>query len=305
MKKYAAKLFPSILLIALLPAAGFQCHAFAVSQSSEEQDDDSALVTASLITASTAAAPGSTLLAGIHLEMKEGWYVYWQNPGDSGIPTKVEWTIPGGFSMSELRWPYPSGFFTDSFVSYGYKGNVVLLADMTVPEDAETGGRVDISADVSWLVCKDICIPGKATVTGDVAIMQSGSDSDTHLESDSDISANMGLLNEFRNRIPSELPGLQVSFTEKGNSLIIMMDHESLQDADVSDLTFFATEEGIVESGADQGFERTDTGLRVTLKKSVFANNDIKQVNGILYNAAGWNGNVRKAITVSTSRRSN
>ncbi|MEI6196673.1 MAG: hypothetical protein WCS42_20335, partial [Verrucomicrobiota bacterium] len=37
------------------------------------------------------AQPGTTILAGVELQMDDGWHTYWKNSGAAGLPTKIEW----------------------------------------------------------------------------------------------------------------------------------------------------------------------------------------------------------------------
>ena len=43
----------------------------------------------------------------LRLRPEPGWHVYWQNPGDSGIPTSIDWDLPAGASAGDMLWPYP------------------------------------------------------------------------------------------------------------------------------------------------------------------------------------------------------
>ena len=45
---------------------------------------------ARLVLALESARPGDTVLAGVRLRMAEGWHTYWQNAGESGIPTEIK-----------------------------------------------------------------------------------------------------------------------------------------------------------------------------------------------------------------------
>ncbi|MFU8861478.1 MAG: protein-disulfide reductase DsbD domain-containing protein [Cyclonatronaceae bacterium] len=252
--------------------------------------DDEDLVKATLLTESPAIMPGGTLLAGVRLQMAEGWYVYWKNPGDSGIPTSVRWNLPEGFSSSDLMWPWPGSFYTDSFVSYGYKEEVVLFTELSAPNDAETGNDITVSASVTWLVCKDICIPGSADVSETVRV----TDHQPGL-----ISENTTLFDTYRLRLPVAVPGLEADATEDDRSVTLHLKHEGLRNADVNSLAFYCSQEGVVESGADQLYEITDSGLRIVLRKSAFIGNDISKISGVLYNAGGWGGNGMKALTVT------
>lgn len=255
-----------------------------------QSGDDEELVRASLLTESAAIMPGGTVLAGVRLQMAEGWYVYWKNPGDSGIPTSVKWELPEGFSSSELMWPWPGSFYTDSFVSYGYKEEVVLFTELKAPDGAETGSEVTISASVTWLVCKDICIPGSAEVSESVRVTE---------RQPGIITGNEALFDSFRLRLPVSVPGLEAAATEDDRSIVLHLKHDGLRNADVNNLVFYCSEEGVVESGAEQYYEITENGLRIELQKSAFIGDDISKISGVLYNAGGWGGNGMKALSVT------
>jgi DsbC/DsbD-like thiol-disulfide interchange protein len=51
--------------------------------------------------------PGETFWIGIRMDIRDGWYVYYRNPGDSGMPMTVNWTHDTDFNISDIRWPYP------------------------------------------------------------------------------------------------------------------------------------------------------------------------------------------------------
>lgn len=98
---------------------------------------------------------------GIKFILEPDWYLYWKNPGDSGLPIEVQWGLPESWSVSELQHPVPAKFAYDNMVSYGYKKEVVLLAIVTPGPD-----RLDtLNATLDWLVCKESCIRGKADVS--------------------------------------------------------------------------------------------------------------------------------------------
>ncbi|TMG83842.1 MAG: thiol:disulfide interchange protein, partial [Betaproteobacteria bacterium] len=44
-------------------------------------------VEAELVPEQTALAPGRPLTVALRLVMERGWHTYWQNPGESGLPT--------------------------------------------------------------------------------------------------------------------------------------------------------------------------------------------------------------------------
>jgi DsbC/DsbD-like thiol-disulfide interchange protein len=121
-------------------------------------------VEASLVAETAAVQPGRPLTVGLHLRMEPTWHTYWRNPGDSGLPTRVEWELPEGFSAGELQWPQPVRFHTGPLVSYGYEHEVLLPVQVQVPT-ALASREVHLTARVRWLECREICLPGKAELS--------------------------------------------------------------------------------------------------------------------------------------------
>ena len=62
---------------------------------------------ARLVLAAESARPGDTVPAGVQLRMDARWHTYWQNPGASGIATKIEWDLPAGVTAGAIQWPIP------------------------------------------------------------------------------------------------------------------------------------------------------------------------------------------------------
>lgn len=121
-------------------------------------------VKATLVAETDAVAPGLTVAVGIRLQMDAGWHTYWRNPGDSGLPTRVRWTLPDGFAAGDLQWPAPERFPTGPIVSYGYSSEVLLPVEVRVPAGL-AGPEARLAARVDWLECQEACLPGRAELT--------------------------------------------------------------------------------------------------------------------------------------------
>src|SRR5215471_7792924 len=93
------------------------------------------LVKAELVTETASVTPGGVLRADLHLEIKPGWHVYWRNPGDSGLPTTIEWKLPRGFEAGSILWPTPEHFVQNGIGNYGYAGTADLLVPITAPKE--------------------------------------------------------------------------------------------------------------------------------------------------------------------------
>src|SRR5690348_9264612 len=70
-----------------------------------EPSDD--LVQVKLLADTSAIKPGEPFTVGVNLKIAPAWHVYWINPGDAGEATRVTWTLPPGFTVSELKFPVP------------------------------------------------------------------------------------------------------------------------------------------------------------------------------------------------------
>jgi thiol:disulfide interchange protein len=111
-----------------------------------------------LLLSADTAKPGDTIFAGVDLKMDAGWHTYWKNPGDAGSPTEIKWQLPPGISAGEIQWPLPEKLPPVEVTTYGYENEVMLLVPLTIATNF-SGGEIDLKANVSWLECKDVCIP--------------------------------------------------------------------------------------------------------------------------------------------------
>ncbi|MHC4376520.1 MAG: protein-disulfide reductase DsbD domain-containing protein [Planctomycetota bacterium] len=118
-------------------------------------------VRARLLLDTTALAPGGSTWGLLELDPQRGWHVYWRQPGDAGEPPRVEWALPAGLTVGELRHPAPELYREGPLVQFIHPGAVGLPfrlsagADFAPPPDGSPTWKLGASA--SWLVCKDVC----------------------------------------------------------------------------------------------------------------------------------------------------
>ena len=123
-----------------------------------------------LIAESNALVPGQRSWIGVQLRHEPHWHTYWINPGDSGLPTKIKWQLPDGVTAGDIAWPAPQRFEVGGLYNFGYAGDVVLPVPLQVGANVKPGTTAHLSADVRWLVCREQCIPGKATLRLDLPV---------------------------------------------------------------------------------------------------------------------------------------
>lgn len=130
-------------------------------------------VKAKLVLDVAAVKPGSSFNAGVLFEIEPGWHIYWKNPGDSGLPTTVEFGLPAGFEVKKLGWPLPVVFRGEGNVTdFGYEDSLLLTAGVNVPSGLPPGSVVELTGKVSWVSCREICIPGRATLTLELPVSE-------------------------------------------------------------------------------------------------------------------------------------
>jgi len=121
-------------------------------------------VAAELVAEQDALVPGTTATVALRLAIEPGWHTYWRNPGESGLPTTLDWRLPEGYAAGAIAWPAPRALPAGPLVNYGYEGEVFHLVPLTVPADAKVGSTATLAARADWLVCKETCIPEGADV---------------------------------------------------------------------------------------------------------------------------------------------
>ena len=118
---------------------------------------------AGLIAERKAVVVGQSLWVGLRLVHDEHWHTYWKNPGDSGLPTRIDWRLPAGWKAGAIQWPTPQRLPVGPLANFGYEGDLLLAVELIAPSSI-AAREVVLQAQASWLVCKDVCIPGEAAL---------------------------------------------------------------------------------------------------------------------------------------------
>ncbi len=109
-------------------------------------------------------APGDSFTLALRILPEEHWHIYWRNPGDTGLPTKVSWQENPLISFSDLQWSVPSRAEYQGFINYGYYGETYLFSEAKATDNLIIGQDLKLGVKVDWLICEEICIPGSATL---------------------------------------------------------------------------------------------------------------------------------------------
>ena len=110
-------------------------------------------------------AAGQPLWLGLQITHQPGWHTYWKNPGDSGLPTELRWTLPAGVDVGDIAWPVPQKLRVEQMANYGYEGTVLLPVALQLAPSFKAAEHLTVRLHASWLVCKLECIPEEGDFT--------------------------------------------------------------------------------------------------------------------------------------------
>jgi thiol:disulfide interchange protein/DsbC/DsbD-like thiol-disulfide interchange protein len=122
----------------------------------------------SLVSDVDSIAPGQAFHIGLLFGLGQKWHIYWTNPGDAGAAPTIDVSLPQGGAAGAIQWPIPKLLYDGPVTSYGYSRKIVpVLLPLTVTpaRSLALGSSYTVIAQASWLVCKDICVPGSASFT--------------------------------------------------------------------------------------------------------------------------------------------
>lgn len=114
---------------------------------------------------SSHAVPGESFRVALRLRPQPGWHTYWRNPGDSGLPTTIDWQLPEGVTAGAIQWPLPGTYRLADVVNYGYGEQTLHIVDMQLRQDWPAGEPLRLRAEAEWLICSDICVPESASLS--------------------------------------------------------------------------------------------------------------------------------------------
>lgn len=238
-------------------------------------------VTIELISEFTTLKPGSTQTVALRFEIAPHWHLYWHNPGDAGLPPTISWTLPDGFAAGELQFPTPEKILLPPLASYGYEGDLYLLADLVIPPSAIPGSSVTLSGLCKWLVCKEQCVPGQAKVSLTIPISDEVPKHDPRW---------LNPIQDSRFRQPITLTDWKgIAWVEDTKITLELMVPRSFSGS-LDSLLFFPLQEGFVEPFPAQELTVSGSSVLLTLKRQMVDPSPPVEFSGIVYNPSGWRG---------------
>jgi thiol:disulfide interchange protein len=189
-------------------------------------------------------AAGSKVTLALVMSPREGWHGYWQNPGDAGVGTRIDWRLPEGASAGPIRFPVPQRLTIQGLMNYVFEGEHALLVDLQLPPGLAPGTKLPVLGKVDYLVCTDrICVPESAEVAA-------------QLEVGGGPAATQAGFDRYRQALPKPLPEAG-RFERRGSRLRIAVPLPAA--ASVEEPYFFpVTEQALVYSAPQSVSRRGD-----------------------------------------------
>jgi len=236
-------------------------------------------LTVEMISAGPQIAAGGTQTVAFVFSMEDGWHVYWKNAGYAGFPPRVKWALPDGITVGPLQFTAPERLPLDTNVDYGYEGSVAYPVTVEAAKKikADRSGMVHLAAEVSWLVCKEVCIPGKAKLGLDLKLAPLGTAVSHEGEK-------VGELGAALKGMPKPLPAnFKLSATSSGNEIVLT----AITGTSETDAEFFPAEQDVIADTANVATDVLPDGTQLHFTKSPNAKPMSQYLSGVLKMATG------------------
>ena len=248
-------------------------------------------VEAEIISRHNAVQPGQPIEAALRLKIIDHWHTYWRNPGDSGLPTKLTWSLPAGITASPIEWPYPKRLPLGPLMNFGYDGEVLHLVTLQTSTGLKTGQNVTLNAKAEWLVCSDVCIPESADLSISLPIVNSTPLSDVRWTQ---------AFTTARAALPMTASGWTTKATIDRNNATLVLTPPPGEAVVSAEYFFYPLREEIIANAGKQTSKSGADGLRLTIPLAEPINSALTTLEGVLVSNQGWGrAHPGKALAVS------
>lgn len=227
-------------------------------------------LTVELVTERAAIAPNSDFLAGLHFILDSGWHIYWINPGDAGLPPRVDWQLPKGVTAGEIQFPAPKRLPLGPLMDFGYEDRVLLPIPMRADGSLKPGTTANLRGHVHFLVCSSVCVPGQAEVTKTLPVAAQLPSPDPKIEP---------LFVETERRLPTGLlPGESVSVLQTKTAFVVTVRTGHRIDS----AQFYPFQPNLIDNAAPQPVQPLADGVRITVPKAQGLEKIPPQIHGLV-----------------------
>ncbi|MDH3197652.1 MAG: protein-disulfide reductase DsbD family protein [Candidatus Krumholzibacteria bacterium] len=277
---------PAAVPLALACAATWFSAPLAGTLASRDEAFQNELVRAEMVADVENIAAGGAFRLAVRLSIAPGWHLNWLNPGDAGLAPSVEWSLPEGLAAAPVSWPFPRSHAAGPLVIFGYEGELLLVAEVSVAPDFAPGTPVTLGATVSWLACREACVPGEAMLSLSLPLAKSARAQARWRSAFDALAA----------RYPAATADWRVeSWFEDEDAIYIEMQTARPGTALLEGVVFFPYEQGVIENAEPQTLARVETsgrpgGYRLRVQRSRTVGATPPRLTGVLVSERGFDG---------------
>jgi thiol:disulfide interchange protein len=151
-----------MLLLALV--AGLAAPALAAPEGPPAHFRGDDVVRARLVLDSRTLSAGGSTEAAVELIPNAGWHLYGPEHGDAGAPPEITWMLPPGVHAGPIAYPPSKRVVSRGLTTFEYRGPTVLRVPLSAAAGTQPLRDGVLQANVTWLVCSNVCVPGRATL---------------------------------------------------------------------------------------------------------------------------------------------
>lgn len=251
-------------------------------------------VRAELVSEAESIQPGRPFWVGLHLAMDPGWHTSWKNPGDSGRPTRIQWTLPAGFTGAPIEWPYPRPFVAQGpVIRFGFDRDVLLPVRVTPPASLTAGQPVTLAARADWQECREECVPGQADLSVTLPVSA---------DTPRPLPALAAVFAQTRDRLPIAPEGWAFEAEADGPGFQLRVRPPRTW-GPIEHAFFLPEEAEVVDYGAAQTLAATADGYRLDLMAAPNAARPPATLRGVLVTGSGEHGARPVRVEVPVARK--
>lgn len=241
-------------------------------------------IKANIIAEEQTVQPGRPFWVAVQFQMEDGWHIYWKNPGDAGMPVKVEWVLPPNMEVISQEWGAPERFGTEGLTGFGYSKETSLLVQISPSKSLDLSKDLEIVGNVYWLVCSDsTCLPGSEVYS-------------LTLKPSAEIPKLNSLAEEIFTKARAQLPQPQTVNTSLRKDGKLQVEIPTFDGSPYTKIDFFPEDKSIINHASPVSFLQDDDNLLIQLDG--MANSSEKSLKGVI--VFETENNERRALQIDS-----
>lgn len=219
--------------------------------------------------------------------MRDGWHIYWVNPGDAGLATEIDWNLPSDYGDINYNYSIPNKYVANDIGDYGYKPKAKIISSFRLPKSLPKDTTINLKITAKWLRCREICVPGNDTLNVQININDKKSLQEL---------SRFDLAKMMQSEFPFDSDNWLVHYNRTDSSVLFTIIPKNGNDENISKIEFYPLTEGIFSNNLDQSLTKQNNEFVLEVKLDPFRFAEPTHFKGIFVADKPWEANKSKAI---------